>query len=51
MLSNLARELGCRIRKESTNTSSGPAAEGESIMHFADLTVPLKFPERRKTKK
>lgn len=43
LLSNLAKELGCKVRtvKESN--------DGELRTSFiADLTLPLKFPERRK---
>ena len=53
LLGNLAKELGCKITKKSTNsnTSKGPVPDGEpSVMHFADLVVPLKFPERRRAK-
>lgn len=53
MLGNLAKELGCKIRKQSTNSSTSKGRSGDveqSVMYYADLIVPLKFPERRKSK-
>ena len=53
MLGNLAKELGCRIRKQSTNSITSKGRSGDvdqSVMYYADLIVPLKFPERRKPK-
>jgi hypothetical protein len=43
LLSNLAKELGCKVRtlKEAKNGESKTSL-------FADLTLPLKFPEKRK---
>ena len=53
MLGSLAKELGCKIRKQSTNSTTSRGRSGDvdqSMMYYADLIVPLKFPERRKPK-
>lgn len=45
-LVSLARELGCKIKKD---YSAGSSGSGGSPL-IAELTVPLTFPERRKPK-
>jgi hypothetical protein len=51
MLSSLAKELGCKIRKDFSGGNKSNTEGEPSIMNYADLTVPLKFPERRRLPK
>ena len=48
-LSALAKELGCKIRKQDVELASGGKSSGGSVkVDFADLVMPLTFPQRRK---
>ena len=47
MLGSLAKELGCKIRKDYSGSSKSYTDGESSVMSFADLTVPLVFPVRR----
>jgi A49-like RNA polymerase I associated factor len=47
MLGSLAKELGCKIRKDYSGSSKSNTDGESSVMSFADLTVPLVFPVRR----
>ena len=47
MLGSLAKELGCKIRKDYSGSSKSNTDGESSVMSFADLSVPLVFPVRR----
>lgn len=47
MLGSLAKELGCKIRKDYSGSSKSNTDGESSVMSFADLNVPLVFPVRR----